>query len=252
MSDVVSRLSERDIADLCALADGTLPEDRRTEVEARVAASAELQELVARQRRSLARTGALESEPVPESLREAVEGQRRAGGGRRRSRSGLVPRLGLAGGLATAAAALVIVLGGGSAAPTVADAADLTTQPPLQPAPRPAGDRTELTEDLEGVAFPNLRPPYGWRAVGVRQDKVDGRKATVVYYARGARRVAYVIVGGSALDRPDEGRSVVQGGVRYQTLRLHGRAAVTWRRGGHTCVITGRASGGELLALASY
>jgi hypothetical protein len=61
-----------------------------------------------------------------------------------------------------------------------------------------------------------------------------------------------VIVGGSALDRPGEGRRVVQGGVRYQTLRLNGRPAVTWRRGGHTCVLTGRASAGELLALASY
>jgi anti-sigma factor RsiW len=38
------------MAELSALADGTLPADRRAEVEARVAASPELQELVERQR----------------------------------------------------------------------------------------------------------------------------------------------------------------------------------------------------------
>ncbi len=249
MGDLVDRLSERDFADLCALADGSLPEARRTEVEARVAASPELQELVDRQRRSLAATDALADEPVPDSLRDAVERERRSSRGRR---SRVVPRLGLAGGLAAAVVALVVVLSGGSAGPTVADAASLTTRPADRPAPRPASDRTELAEDLEGVAFPNLRPPYGWHAVGARRDRIDGRKATIVYYAKGTRRLAYVIVGGSALDRPDATANVVRGGVRYQTLRLNGRPAVTWRRGGHTCVLIGRASAGELLTLARY
>src|SRR4051794_37240200 len=237
MSDAISRLSEREIADLCALADGTLPADRRPEVEARVTASPELQQLVDRQRQSLAATEALVDEPVADSLRDAVEGQPPA----RRSRSRLLPRLGLAGGLAAAAIALVLVVSEGGAAPTVADAAALTKQPADQAAPAPAANRTELSEDLEGVAFPNLRPPYGWRTVGARHDRLDGRKATIVYYARGARRLAYVIVGGSALDRPGRGSSVVQNGVRYQALRLDGRPGVTWRRGGHTCVLTGRA-----------
>src|SRR5436190_12492427 len=105
MSDAVSSMSERDFADLCALADGTLPAERRAEVEARVAASPELQELVDRQRRSLALTGSLADEPLPSSLRDAVETQRGGGRVRRAPRKRFVPRLGLAGGLAAATVA---------------------------------------------------------------------------------------------------------------------------------------------------
>jgi anti-sigma factor RsiW len=249
MGDVVSRLSEGDIADLCALADGTLPEDRRAAVEARVAASPELQALVERQRLSLARTGALADEPVPSSLQETVEGRR---GERRKPRRRLAPQLGLAGALAAAVVAVVVVVSGGGAAPSVADAAALTARTPDAPGPRPASDRTELAEDLDGVAFPNLRPPYGWRSAGLRHDEIGGRKATIVYYAKGARRVAYVIVGGSALDRPGSGSSVIRDGVRYQTVRVNGRPAVTWRRGGHTCILTGTTTRAELLTLARY
>jgi anti-sigma factor RsiW len=36
---VASELSEQELAELCALADGTLPAERRAAVEARVAAS---------------------------------------------------------------------------------------------------------------------------------------------------------------------------------------------------------------------
>jgi anti-sigma factor RsiW len=77
MSDLVSRLSDRELAELAALADGTLPADRRPEVEARVAASPELQELLERQRRSLALTEALEDEPSA-SLQAAVRERARS------------------------------------------------------------------------------------------------------------------------------------------------------------------------------
>jgi anti-sigma factor RsiW len=58
MSDLGSQLSDRELAELAALADGTLPADRRPEVEARVAASPELREPLERQRQSLALTAA--------------------------------------------------------------------------------------------------------------------------------------------------------------------------------------------------
>ena len=66
------------MADLSALADGTLPPDRRAEVEARVAASPELRELLERQRRALLAVQAIAAEEVPESLQVAVEARRRA------------------------------------------------------------------------------------------------------------------------------------------------------------------------------
>ena len=43
MADVASRLTEQEMADLCALADGTLPDARRAAVEEWVASSPELQ-----------------------------------------------------------------------------------------------------------------------------------------------------------------------------------------------------------------
>lgn len=42
------------------------------------------------------------------------------------------------------------------------------------------------------------------------------------------------------------------GGIPYQTLRLGDKLAVTWRRGGHTCVLLGDATRAELVTLASW
>jgi anti-sigma factor RsiW len=252
MSDVVSRLSEREIAELCALADGTLPAERVAAVEARVAASPELQDLVERQRRAVAATRTLANDPVPDSLRSSVEAHRRPADRRRRAVR-LAPRLALAGALAAAAVVAALVLSGGPGAPSVAEAARLSVRPPSGPAPAPQpNDATKLVEDVQGVAFPALARSYGWRAVGVRHDRLDGRRATIVYYAKGARRLAYVIVSGSGLPRPGKAQRTTLAGVEYQTLRIDNRLAVTWRRAGHTCVLIGAVPRSELLTLASW
>jgi anti-sigma factor RsiW len=248
VSDPASRLSEQELAELSALADGTLPDERRGEVEARVAASRELQELVERQRQALLATRVLEAEDVPDSLRSAVEARRSTRSGRRR----LVPRLALAGATAVAAAVVAaVVLTGGPGAPSVADAAGLATQPPTAPAPAATGG-SRLALGVGGTPFPDFARTYGWRPVGVRHGRIDGRDATVVVYGKGQRRIGYVIVSGESLSRPPDGRTVVVNGVEYQTLRLNGRPAVTWRRGGHTCVLIGDASRPELVTLASW
>lgn len=248
MSDVVSGLSEQDIAELCAFADGTLPAKRRAAVEARVAADPRLQELVDRQRRSVTATAALADEPVPESLRGAVPERRRPS---RARLSWLAPRLGVAGGLVAAAVIVAVSLSGGPGAPSVADAAELAARPPSEPAPSSAG-RARLAAHVDGVVFPDFREAHGWRPVGARHGKLDGRDASVVYYERGARRVAYAIVSDGALPRPSDVRSTMIGGVRYQVGRLDGQRGVTWRRDGHTCVLVGAAPRSELLRLASY
>src|SRR5437773_11995157 len=85
------------MADLCALADGTLPAERRAEVEARVDASPELQELLERQRRAVLAAQSLAAEDVPASLQARVEAQRRALGARRGRSRPPGPRLPLAG-----------------------------------------------------------------------------------------------------------------------------------------------------------
>lgn len=247
---MTARLSSEEIADLSALADGTLPAERRAEVEARIAASPELQSVLERQRRAVLAAQTLAEEEVPGSLQAAVEA---AASRRRRSRR-LVPRVALAG-AAVAAAAVVaaVLLSGGPGAPTVADAARLATQSATGPAPPAVGKAgTRLAIGVEGVAFPNLARWAGWRTLGVRRGHVDGRAAVVVFYGKGDRRLAYVIVAGSGLSPPADGQASSIGGVEYRTLRLNGRLAVIWRRGGHTCVLIGDASRSELLTLAGW
>jgi anti-sigma factor RsiW len=250
VSDAVSGLSELEVAELCALADGTLPPERRAEVEARVAASPELLEVVERQRRAVDATRLLADDQPPASLIETVSDHTD-----RRSRTGrLIPRLALAAGLAAAVAvAATVVLIGGPGGPTVADAARLAGQTPNGPPPRPQGKGSQkLALAVEGVTFPNLAQWAGWEAVGARRGRIDGRAATVVFYEKGGRRIAYVIVAGSGLSRPSAGRTTNRRGVDFQVLRLNGRLAVTWRRGGHTCVLIGDATTAELLKLAGW
>jgi hypothetical protein len=251
MGEIGTQLTDEQMAELCALADGTLPPERRAAVEEWVASSPALQELLERQRRSLAATRAPANESLPPALRASVEAEV---AGRRRDRSRWLPRLAF-GGVAAAVATvgLVFVLGGGPATPTVADAAELAALPPSGPAPaRLEGSPTQLAADVEGVRFPDFRRPYAWRAGGVRAGSVDGREATVVYYRKGGRRIAYVIVSGAGLPPPSGAEATVRRGVEYRALRAEGQPAVTWRRVGHTCVLTGEASRAELLALASW
>jgi anti-sigma factor RsiW len=252
MSDLLSSLSERELAELSALADGTLPPERRAEVEARVAASPELLELVERQRRTLAATQALSTEEPPESLVATVDA---LSSGRVKRRSGarwFAPRLALAGGLAVVVAVVAaIVLSGGPGGPTVADAARLASRPPTGPAPA-AISSTKLSADVQGVAFPNFARWAGWQTEGVLHGRLDGRDATVVFYRKDGRRLAYAIVSGSELSRTSGSQVTNRYGVDYQTLRLNGRLVVTWPRGGHTCVLIGDAPRSELVRLASW
>jgi hypothetical protein len=248
-----SGLSTQEMAELAALADGTLPPERRAEVEARVAASPELRELLERQRRSLAATQALAAEPAPAPLVEAVEGLRSQRSPRRSGGRGFLPRLALAGGLAVVAATVAaIVFTGGPGGPTVADAARLATTTPSGPPPPLADSSTKLALDVDGVAFPNLERWAGWDASGVRRGRVDGRDATVVFYRKDGRRIGYVIVSGAGLPRPSGPRGTTRNGVGYQMLRLDGRLGVTWRRDDHTCVLLGDAARGELVRIASW
>jgi hypothetical protein len=146
-----------------------------------------------------------------------------------------------------------VVLTGGPGAPSVADAARLGTQPTTEPAPSAAGEAgTKLAVAVDGVPFPNLARFAGWRAVGVRHGRIGDRDATVVVYRKDGRRLGYVIVAGAGLVRPSAAQATVIRRVEYQTLQLSGRRAVTWRRGGRTCVLLGQATRRELLRLASW
>jgi anti-sigma factor RsiW len=243
-------LSERDMADLAALADGTLEPARRAQVEARVAASAELQALLERQRDSLAATGPLTAEPVPSALVATVGA---AAAVRRRARRQRRTWPALAAAVAAAVVVVVVVASLGGAAPSLSDAARLAGLPPTAAAPAPlGGGHTRLAASVQGVVFPDLQQTFGWRASGLRRASLEGRPATVVSYTQAGRRIAYVVVGGSALARPSPATVHVVGGTEYQTLTLRGLPAVTWRQSGHTCLLTGAVRPAELLALAAW
>ena len=94
-----------DDSELAALADGSLEPRRRAALEARVAASPELSDLLAEQQRAvaLARNAAAEVE-APAALRARVDPRRRA-------RLTRAPRRFVLIGVATAAAALAVVIG---------------------------------------------------------------------------------------------------------------------------------------------
>ena len=76
---------------------------------------------------------------------------------------------------------------------------------------------------------------------------------TVFYDDPAHARIGYTIVAGKALDEPS-GPGRWQGSEHYVVLKRGQRTIVTWRRGGHTCVLSGPASvpSERLLALASW
>jgi anti-sigma factor RsiW len=250
MADPTLRISRKDMADICALADGTLPVDRRPEVEARVAASEEMREALRHQRRALAAAEVLRSEPVPEALPPAVLASRDRASRRRPRRRVFVRRLLPVAGVAVAAAVAVLVIGGTNGQPAIADVARLAARPPTASAPA-AASGARLAVSVEGTAFPDWRR-FGWQATGVRRARLDGRSTTVVHYRNGDMRIAYAIVSGDALPLPSSGSTTVRAGVPLRALSVGGRATVTWQRNGHTCVLTGSAPRRALLALASW
>jgi hypothetical protein len=92
-----------DPAELAGLADGSLDQRRRAAVEARVAATAELAELLSEQERAIALTRAAAADvEAPAALRARIEAQRRP---RRRRRAAVI------GAFATTAAVAAAVVG---------------------------------------------------------------------------------------------------------------------------------------------
>jgi hypothetical protein len=233
------RPSERELA---ALADGSLAGRRRARVEALVAGSPTLQALVREQRDAL---DAIDRAalPAPAALRRRVA---RADPVRVPPRSRrFAPALASAGLIAAVVAIVLATIGSG--APTVAQAASLASRPPRAAAP--AGNQGALLPRLRGAGlpFPYWEDRFGWRASGVRRDSLSGRAATTVFYRRAGLLIAYTIISGRALTVPGGAQVIVRDGIRIELFRAGGRAAVTWQRRGHTCVLSGAGVPGRVL-----
>jgi anti-sigma factor RsiW len=243
----------REVAELSALADGTLDATRQAAVQARIADSVELTTLYERERRVVdlvhhARTATR----APATLRARIEAER----GRRRGVR-LRPAFGgaLVAGLAAIVLTLVLVLPAGApGAPSVSQAAALALRGSVAPAPAadPADPIDKLGRSVGHVYFPNWASTLGWRAVGQRVDQVNGRLAIIVYYERRGRQIAYTVLAAPALSQPQALISRIDG-TELRTLRRNGRLVVTWRRAGHTCVLSGAGvSASELQKLAAW
>jgi hypothetical protein len=250
----LSMHTKTELAELSALADGTLDPARRSEVEARIAASPELSALYERERRVVeALHQARANERAPDHLRARIEAARptRSVVARRR----LVYAGGLAGALAAVALALVLVLPGGTpGAPSISDAASLAARGPTQapPAPDPMRPESMLHQNVGEVYFPNWGRSLGWRAVGSRTDRLGGHQAVTVYYQWREDRIAYTIVSAPALAKPAAQRIWLHG-TELRTQSQNGRVVVSWYRAGDTCVLSGRGvTAGELQKLAAW
>jgi hypothetical protein len=135
--------------------------------------------------------------------------------------------------------ALVLILPAGTpGSPSVSQAAALGTLAATAPAPGVDPDqRTKLGANMQDVYFPNWAAKNGWKAVGERTDRINGRPATTVFYAKYHVWVAYTIVGAPVLRTPT---GTSHGG--FLSLTLDGRQVVTWHTRNHTCVLSAAGS----------
>jgi hypothetical protein len=251
------------LAELTALADGTLRGRRRERLEAELERSPVLAGALARQRRAVDALRSVEAR-APAALRARLEAERREGGRGRRAGGrragaggGWLRRPAFAGGLAAAAAfalLLAFLLPGGAGGPSVVEAAELASLPAEAAAPRSDPAEPALLEArAEGLAFPDWAREFGWRASGRRVDEIGGRRAVTVFYEKEGRRIAYTIVSGEALEWPDDARRAPREGVDLRRLESDGRTVATWLRDGHTCVLSGEGTEADtLLDLAAW
>jgi len=194
------------------------------------------------------------------ALVAAAEGDERARSRALRWWPSRQPRTRAVGAVALAlcvALALVLALRGGSSpTPTVDSAAALAAAPATAAAPLQSSSHSgRLTAAVGTVAFPYWQDSLGWRATGTRNDVLDGRASTTVFYTSAhGKTVAYTILAGApARGGMGRGVSVVRGGTPYHLLSVRGLNVVSWRRDGDTCVLAARdVSYHTLLYLASW
>ena len=77
-----------------------------------------------------------------------------------------------------------------------------------------------------------------WVPSGAREDRLEGRSISTVFWDRAGRRVAYSSVSGDPVGAPGDARRTGRRGVLLRSFDVGGRTAVTWNENGHTAVIS--------------
>jgi hypothetical protein len=266
-------LDAASMADLTALADGSLGPARKQEVLDRAEGSPELGATLDEQRRAIGLLAQAADVRAPEELRARIEelvdrrSRRRslarprgvassphASRGRRRLAGASVAAL------AVAAALAIGLVAGGSAGPTLGEYVALGSKPAIGGPPQKArGGASQLAVRVDGVPFPYLEDRFGWSASGVRSDTIAGHAVTTVFYGDHGSHVSYSIVAGTPpslsglASGARGGRAVWRGGVRYWVQRVGDTTTVVWTRNGHRCIVSAHGlSSSQLLMLASW
>jgi hypothetical protein len=166
------------------------------------------------------------------------------------------PNLGLLAAAAGVIALAIVAVLPGSGGPSVARAAQLASLGPTGGAPgADAAHPGSLSDSVGGVRYPYWQDAFGFRASGIRTDRLDGRTVMTVYYTSTTRQTTgYTIVSGAALPQPTGATGVRRDGTSFLSLRDGSRTVVTWRRDGHTCILSAGpgVSRATLLALAVW
>jgi hypothetical protein len=252
-TDPHDHLSDDELADLARLADGTLPPERRAEVEARVAESPELSRALQTQAVAIDALQRVNRDTgAPAQLRGQLE--RAQNRRRRRARRPRAWRSAVAAGMAVVLALGIVLPGIVSESLSVAEASTFAEKPPTQGAPAGVpGTPQLLRANVDQVPFPNYAKKFGWTASGRRDDHRSGHDATTVYYRKGGKTIGYTIVSGHALGEPSNARLSTLAGVDYRVFSHDDRTVVTWQRGGHTCVLSAKGvPATQLVALANW
>jgi hypothetical protein len=257
-------VSSEHMKTIAALADGSLESaERRTEIEADPLTRTALEQQT--QAVMLVRD-AVSDVRAPAALRERIAAladeepktarSRTARPVRSSGRSWGFSFAGLAGAAAAIALVLVLALSGAGGAPTVAQAAALSSRAATLPAPHHDSEGSVLLNRTEsGVAFPYWEDRFHVVATGARTDTLGGRHTTTVFYRdRHGRHLAYAIVSGPALKAPPGAEHLTRNGVpMWTTTTANGTTVVTWERAGHSCVLASRdVPASQLQALASW
>jgi len=228
--------------ELARLADGTLDPDRREALERLVAGSPELRRRLREQRQAVLATRTIaQPERAPLALRTGQSAAAASSATRRRRWIARRPVLGfgLAGAAATVTLALA-TLGGGAAGLTVAQAATIAVRPAIATVPEPRDDSVTLPQlRAAGLPFPYWEDRFGWRATGMRRDRLDGQLLTTVFYRRRHELIAYTIVDGPPLPAGTSARTILRAGTSVKALPTGEASTVTWLRDGHSCVLSG-------------
>ena len=228
------RRRDREVAEIAALADGSLPAARRAALERRVAASPRLQALLREQQAALAAVRARD-ERAPPRLRESIAASRAA----RPSRAHILrPRVavGVAAVVAVAAVVVLALPDSDAGLPTLAQAASVAARPPSSAQP---------SAGAWGIEYPDLARAGGWRAVGSRTDRLGDRTARTVFYVKGSRRIAYTILSAGPVKIARGTHTWRRKGRPWYGFEEDGRAVVAWDRKGHMCVVSANGLGGR-------